>query len=102
MGRKDKRLRDDHPLAPRSREPEEPVLSRPTDPSPLGKREDRIDILVPADVKERAARVARLKGRPSLGSYARAALEHRLLLDEAEIDSIVRQTNGDAHWRNRG
>ncbi len=81
--------------------PDQPAFSRPTESACSGKCDQRIDVLVPESVKDRAARVARLRGHPSLGSWARVVIEAALMRDENEIDAIVRQTGGDLHWRNR-
>lgn len=78
------------------------MFSRPTDSGALGEKcEARLEVLVPGEFKDRVARVARMKGHGSTGSYLRRVLEHHLLRDEAEIDAIVRQTEGDTKWRNR-
>ena len=100
-GRARQPVADDPALGVVAREPEEPMLSRTPESSPLGKCDERLDVLVPAELKARAARVARIKGFPSAGSYARARLEQDVLHDEAEIDHIVRLTGGDLHWRSR-
>lgn len=90
----------DRALAVRSRQPEEPMLSRPPESGPHAKCDDRMDVPVSGELKARAARLARLKGYASAAAYARQVIEHQILLDEAEVDRIVSQTGGNVDWRN--
>lgn len=101
MGRSRQPEADDRGLAEVPGYSKEPLFSRPAQPSPFGKSDDRLDVTCSTEFKARVSRVALLKGHATSSAWARSVLEHQLLRDEDEIDRIVTATGGDNKWRNR-
>lgn len=95
----DKQGANDAPLARIGGEREEVAFSRPTDTSPFGKCEDRIDVPSPAALKELLAKLAMLEQK-SLATYVRGVLEAHALLERERVKRIVASFGGDTTGMN--
>lgn len=72
------------------------MFSRPTDTSPFGKCDDRIDVPVPSALKEIYTTLAVLDGK-AMAAYVREVLENHALRERERVRRIVTTYGGDTN-----
>ena len=97
---------------PRLRQPEayvarlaegagEPLFSRPTEPSFLGKCDTRIEIPAPHELRDSLCVLANLE-QQALATYIRGVLEGHVLREGGRVERIISLFNAQHNPRNRG
>jgi len=91
---------DDSRLAEAAGQAEEaPCLSRPSEASPFGKADARLDIPCALPFKELLRQLASLEGLTE-AAYARRVLEVHVVVERERLTRMVEHLGGAVTWKN--
>jgi hypothetical protein len=86
-------------IAP-SIKPPDPLLSRPSEASPFGKSDARIDVACASAFKDALRQLASLEGLTE-AAYARRVLETHVILERERLTRMVEHLGGAVMWTKR-
>lgn len=78
---------------------DEPLFSRPTEASPFGKSNSRIDIPCATAFKDALRQLASLEGLTE-AAYARRVLEVHVVVERERLTRMVEHLGGAVTWKN--